>query len=162
MKTAFLLSRFTVHGSRLFVLRRIIDDFDGARADALRVEGDGAVAVFLDGAVLSARGLFQSLARLDADAYVLRVLRAGRQQGHAEAARVAHHRPVFIHRLDAEAQSLVLSHVRAQVLRPDRDVIYKALDAQTAPLLHDDLRKKSSKFRVQSSKFKVVGCRFEL
>src|ERR1051325_195647 len=81
------------------VLRRVIDDFDGAAADALRVEGDGAVAVLLDGAALSARGLLKLFARLDAQTYVLRVLRLRRQQRHAEAARVAKHRPVLVHSL---------------------------------------------------------------
>jgi hypothetical protein len=51
------------------------------------------------------------------------VLRAGRQERDAEAARVAHHRPVLVERLDLEAEPLVLRHVAPQVLRLDRDVI---------------------------------------
>src|SRR5688500_12492197 len=92
------------------IFGRVVDDLDGAAADALCVEGERAVAVLLDGAALAARGLLQLLARLDAQADVLRVLRVGRQQRHAEAARVAQHRPVLVERLDAEADALVLAH----------------------------------------------------
>src|SRR5207248_5349340 len=121
-------------------------------ADALRVEGDGAVAVLFYGPPLAPRRILKRLARLDADADVLRVLRAGRQQRHAEAARVAQHGPVLVHRLKAEAQALVLAHVAPQVFGLDRDVIHHALDALLAPLLHEALR---TKFQVSSYKFQA-------
>src|SRR5687767_8890419 len=115
-------SYFIPHPSSLlltFILRRVVDDFERAPARASGVEGERAVAVLFDGAVLAPRGLLQSLARLDADGEVRRVFRAGREQRHAEAARVAQHRPVLVHRLDAEAQALVLARVAPQVLRLD-------------------------------------------
>src|SRR5215218_8067898 len=114
------------------VLRRVVDDFDGAAADSARVEGDGAVAVLLEGSALAARGLLKLLARLDAQADVLRVFGFGRQQRHAEAARVAQHRPVLVHGLHAEAHALVLAHVRREVFRLDRDVVYDPAETRLA------------------------------
>src|SRR3712207_5871996 len=137
VRTVFYYSRLTTHDSRPFIFRRVVDDFDGAVADASGVEGDGAVAVLLDGAVpLAARGLFERLARLDADADVLRVLRARRQERHAEAPRVAQHGPVLVERLDAEAEPLVRPHVPVHVLRPDRDVVDDALDPRLNSPVH--------------------------
>src|SRR5215204_4534027 len=136
VRTRFYHSLFTIHRSRLFIFRRVVDDLDGAAADAAGVEGDGAVAVLLERAPLPARGRLERLARLDADADVLRVLRARRQERHAEAARVAQHGPVLVERLDAEAEPLVRAHVPLHVLGLDRDVVHDALDPQLLPLPH--------------------------
>src|SRR5688500_17928553 len=144
VKTGSHHSPFTIYHSRLFVVGEVVDDLDAAAADALCVEGERAVAVLLDGAALAACGLFELLARLDADAEVLRVLRALGQERHAEAARVAQHGPVLVERLDAEAEALVLAHVRVHVLGPDRDVVNHALDAQLVLLLHSRLKSEVS------------------
>jgi hypothetical protein len=64
-----------------------------------------------------------------------RVLRVGRQERDAEAAPVAHHRPVFVHRLHAKPDALILAHVAPQILAAHRDVIHHPAETRLLLLL---------------------------
>src|SRR2546429_7756701 len=99
------------------VLRRIIDHFNGVAADTFSVERDRAVAVLFDGSAFARRRLIQRFARFHTQAEVWRMLRAGREQRDAEAARIAQHRPIVIESLKAKPDALILLNVTLQILR---------------------------------------------